>query len=130
MMQLAAMMKMQTRSVRLTKMRTMSPKDDEDDDNDNLKKSTLFDDNDDGSVDNAKYCVPSVRGLVQAASQRVVVRISPTLMVCLNKRQRRRWVSGRRTGREREIEIEGRVRVRRLTIPYLTLVVCLNCFEP
>jgi hypothetical protein len=67
---------------------------------------------------------------VLAASQRVVVRISPTLMVCLKKRKRRHWVSGRRTGREHEIEIEGGVHVTRLMIPSLTLVLHLNCFEP
>jgi hypothetical protein len=58
------------------------------------------------------------RGLVQASSQRLVVQINPTLMVCQNKRQRRCWVSGRRAGRKKGIKIEGRVHVgRRLMIP-------------
>jgi hypothetical protein len=65
-----------------------------------------------------------------AASQRVVVWISPTLMVCLKNRKRRRWVSERRTGKEHKIYIEGRVHVTRLMIPSLTLVLHLNCFEP
>ncbi len=89
----------------------------DDDDDDNIYKSSLFDDNDDNSIDNANIVFHWQGGLVHAASQRVLIRINPTLMVCLNKRQRRRWVSGRMAGRKHEIEIEGRVHVRRLRIP-------------
>ncbi len=35
---------------------------DNEDDNDNFYKSSLFDDDDNDSIDNAKYCVPLVRG--------------------------------------------------------------------
>ncbi len=61
----------------------------EDDVDDNNFYKILFFHDDDDSIDDLKYCVPLAREAgVQAASQRVVTRISPTLMVCLNKRQR------------------------------------------
>ncbi len=89
MMQLAVMMKMQTRAVRLMKMRTTLPM------TTTTIRMTIFTivhwlkTMTTAQLTTQSIVFHCLGGLVQAASQRVVVQISPTLMVCLNKRQRR-----------------------------------------